>query len=445
MPIKKVAIIGRPNVGKSFLFNRLSKTISAIVDPTEGVTRDNKSYVVLWDGKMFELVDTGGLFGKHDFDKEILEKVEGVIRESDLILFVVDVQVGLLPVEKRIAKLLQNKETLLIANKCDSEMDAAQNFEFLALGLGEPVSVSAKLNRGTRQLLDMVVDIAGERVNVDKEKEKLKNKIRFSVVGRPNVGKSSLLNRVFGEEISIVSDISGTTRDAIGSDITYKGREIHFVDTAGLRRKSKIDYGVDYFSSQKAIASIISSDVVILVLDATQDFSNQDQKIGAFAKKHYKNILVVVNKWDLVEKDNKSYDEYKKRAFKFFRFLDDCPIIFTSAITGQRVGRILQEGIDLYDRSSHRVPTAKLNEALQRWLDKFPPRQSTGKLVKIFYATQIQTNPVKVVMVCSNPDNLGSAYKGYILNNFKQEFGFYGVSVKISYKQRGKNDNINDE
>ena len=334
MAIKKVAIIGRPNVGKSFLFNRLSKTISAIVDAEEGVTRDNKTHIVLWNEKKFELVDTGGLFGKHDFDQQILEKAGGVIQQADLVLFVVDAKVGLLPVEKRIAKLLQDKQTLLVANKCDSEQDEAQNFEFLALGLGEPHSVSAKLNRGTRQLLDSVARIAGVGVNTGKEKEKIRSRINFSIVGRPNVGKSSLLNKIFGEELSIVSPISGTTRDSIGSDITYKGRQIHFVDTAGLRRKSRVKYGVEYFSTQKSIASIVSSDVVIFVLDATEDFSNQDQKIGAFAKKHYKNILVVVNKWDLIKKDSKSHDEYKRRAFKFFRFLDDCPIIFTSALSG---------------------------------------------------------------------------------------------------------------
>ncbi len=445
MSIKKVAIIGRPNVGKSFLFNRLSKTISAIVDAVEGVTRDNKSHIVIWNEKMFELVDTGGLFGKHDFDQQILEKAGAVIAAADLVLLVVDAQVGLLPVERKIAKLLQGKKTLLVANKCDFEQDEAQNFDFLALGLAEPYAVSAKLNRGTRILLDKVAQMVGEPVDARQEKEKLRSRIRFSIVGRPNVGKSSLLNKIFGQELSIVSPISGTTRDSIGSNITYKGREIHFVDTAGLRRKSRIKYGVEYFSSQKAIATIISSDVVILVLDATEKFSNQDQKIGAFAKNHYKNILVVVNKWDLVKKDNKSHDDYKRRAFKFFRFLDDCPIIFTSALTGQRVDKILQGGIDLYDRSSKRVSTAKLNIALQSWLQRFPPSRSSGKLVKVFFATQVQTNPIKVVVVCSNPDNLGAAYKGYLLNCFKRDFELGGVSVKMIYKQRGKNDKLDNQ
>ncbi len=445
MSMKKVAIIGRPNVGKSFLFNRLSKTISAIVDAMEGVTRDNKSHVVLWNEKMFELVDTGGLFGKHDFDQQILEKAGEVIRQADLVLLVVDAKVGLLPVERKIAKLLQGKETLVIANKCDSELDETQVYEFLALGLGEPQLVSAKLNRGTRLLLDKVADIAGVRVNSSEEKDKLRNKIRFSIVGRPNVGKSSLLNKIFGQELSIVSPISGTTRDSIGSDITYDGRDIHFVDTAGLRRKSRVKYGVEYFSTQKAIATIISSDVVIFVLDATENFSNQDQKIGSFAKNHYKNILVVVNKWDLVEKDNRSFDEFKKRAFKFFRFLDDCPIIFTSAFTGQRVNKILQEGIALYDRSCSRVPTAKLNIALKDWLVKFPPSRSSGKLVKIFYATQVQSCPIKLVFVCSNPDNISAAYKGYLLNNFKKDFDIKGVNAKLIFRQRGKNDKLDDE
>jgi len=445
MSINKVAIIGRPNVGKSFLFNRLSKTISAIVDAMEGVTRDNKSHVVFWNERKFELIDTGGLFGKHDFDQQILEKAGVVIAEADLVLLVVDAKVGLLPVERKIAKLLQGKQTLLVANKCDSEQDEAQNFEFLALGFGEAHSVSAKLNRGTRKLLDKVADMAGARANISHEKEQLRNKIRFSIVGRPNVGKSSLLNKIFGQELSIVSPISGTTRDSIGSNICYKGRDIHFVDTAGLRRKSRIKYGVEYFSTQKAIATIISSDVVIFALDATEDFSNQDQRIGAFAKNHYKNILVVVNKWDLVEKDNKSYGDYKRRAFKFFRFLDDCPIIFTSAITGQRVSRILQEGIDLYDRSSIRVPTAKLNIALQGWLEKFPPARSSGKLVKIFFATQVQTNPIKVVIVCSNPNNISAAYKGYLLNSFKRDFKLGGVSVKMIYRERGRNDKLDNE
>jgi len=440
MQIKKVAIIGRPNVGKSFLFNRLSKTISAITHGDEGVTRDNKYQDVYWNDKKFILIDTGGLFGKADFDREILEKVSSVILEADLILYVVDIKVGILPVEKKIASFLRNKKVILVANKADSQKDESDIYEFLRLGFGSPRALSAKYNRGTRSLLDEVSDLIG--IKADKEQEiKTKRQIlSIAIIGRPNVGKSSILNRLFNKNLSIVSEISGTTRDSIGSNLIYSGKEIYFVDTAGIRRKNRIKYGVDYFSTHKALDSIIKSDVAILVLDATSDFSDQDQKIASFAQRHYKNLLIVVNKWDLIEKHNKTYDEFRKKVFRFFTFLDDCPILFTSALTNQRVKKIIQKCIDLHDKSSKRVVTSILNEALQSWIDAFPPSHSSGKRVKIFFATQIQVNPPKFVFVCSNFLIITSSYKNYLRNKIKKVFDFKGVTIKLIFKNRGKDE-----
>ncbi|MCD4818245.1 MAG: ribosome biogenesis GTPase Der [Candidatus Cloacimonetes bacterium] len=434
-----VAIVGRPNVGKSTLFNRICRKRSAIVDFEEGVTRDRKYEEAEWNGIRFDLVDTGGIIPKsdHKIDKAVRIQAEIAIEEADFILFLVDAKVGTTTVDIEIAKSLsQHREkVMLVANKVDNEKDALEVYDFLQLGFGEAFPVAAVQGRNTGNFLDELV----KNLNPSDEEE-TSDSIKIAIVGKPNVGKSSLINRLIGQQSLIVSDIPGTTRDSIDLQLKYFGKDITFIDTAGLRKKSRIKYGVEYFSTMRTIESIDRSNIVLLILDATENISTQDQKIASYAARKFKDIMILINKWDLIKKDNSSVGGFIKDVKEQLKFVDYAPVIFLSALTGQRVQSILKKIIEVNEESQKRIPTSQLNKFLDKTTAFFPPSHSSGKHSKIFYCTQVRTHPPTFVYFCNDPKLITKHYRRYIYNKMREEFDFTGASIKIFFRGRGKNE-----
>lgn len=443
---KVVAIVGQPNVGKSTLFNRLIKKRSAIVDHQEGITRDRKYDYVSWNGKRFLLVDTGGIIPAADdtINKAIKFQANIAIEEADLILFVVDAKIGTTTYDMEIAKILHphREKVMLIANKVDSEKDELNVYDFLQLGFGEAFPIAASHGRNTGDFLDEVVHLLKPDEFIEEEKKD--DEVRVSIVGKPNVGKSSIVNRLIGEDKVIVSDIPGTTRDSTDSIIKYHGQKLIFIDTAGLRRKKKIKYGVEYFSSMRTIHSIDRSDVVLLVLDSTTEISSQDQKIASYAYRRKKEILIIFNKWDLIEKDNSTIGEYMNKVKRELPFLEFAPVHFVSALSGLRIHKTLEKILEVEEEAKKRIPTAQLNKFLEDAVQKFPPSHSSGKHIKIYYCTQINTHPPVFVYFCNRPDYVTVHYKRYLKNQLRKSFVFKGTAIKQIFRGRGKNDPVID-
>ena len=420
-----VAIVGRPNVGKSTLFNRICRRRSAIVDFSEGVTRDRKYEEAEWAGHNFVVVDTGGIIPRSEdkMDRAIKFQAEVAIEEADVILFIVDVKVGVTDIDMEIARILSSsrQKVLLVANKVDNEKDDLEVYEFYKLGFGEPVPVASATGRNAGNFLDelvkLIIPVADENLEDD-------DSIKVAIVGKPNVGKSSLVNR------------PGTTRDSIDLHMTHFGRKLTFIDTAGLRRKKRIKYGVEYFSTMRTIESINRADVVMLILDATDVISTQDQKIISYAVRNYKDIIILFNKWDLIEKDNSTPGEYIRKIAQHLTFAQYAPVEFISALTGQRVRKILDTIITVYDNSKKRVPTAQLNDFLRRITNKFPPSHSSGKHAKIYFCTQIETHPPTFVYFCNNPKLITVHYRRYLLNQLRENYTFAGATIKQIFRGR---------
>jgi len=431
-----VAIVGRPNVGKSTLFNRIVKSRSAIVDFQEGVTRDKKYEEAQWSGKTFMLVDTGGIIlqTSDKIDKAIRFQAEAAIEEADLILFVVDTQTGLTDLDSQIGRILSphRKKVILVANKTDNEKDELEIYEFMQLGFGEPFPVAAVHGRNMGNFLDEVT----QYVEDVPEEEKNEDEIKIALIGKPNAGKSSLINRIFGEEISIVTDIAGTTRDSIDSKMRHFGKDLIFIDTAGLRRKARIKYGVEYFSSMRAIESIDRCDVVLLVIDATQKVSSQDQKIASYATRNFKDIIVLINKWDLIEKDNKTTKKFSEELSRELPFLEYAPKMFISALSGQRVHKVLDMIMSVHEESKKRITTSQLNKFLDRAVQKFPPSHSSGKHAKIYFCTQVKTHPPTFVFFCNNPKLITVHYRRYLTNQLREAYKFEGATIRTFYRGR---------
>ena len=434
-----VAIVGRPNVGKSTLFNRLCKKRSAIVDFEEGVTRDRKYEEAEWNGKRFLLVDTGGIIPKsaNQIDAAVKLQAEIAIEEADYILFVVDAKVGTTDVDLEIARILSNHrdKVMLVANKVDNEKDHLEIYDFMQLGFGEPFPIAAVQGRNTGNFLDELV----KHVN-DCNEEEDSSAIKVALVGKPNVGKSSLINKLIGQQSLIVSDVPGTTRDSIDLHIQYFNQKITFIDTAGLRKKSRINYGVEYFSSMRTIESIRKADIVLLVLDATEEISNQDQKIASFSMRRSKDLIILVNKWDLLKKDNHTVNEFTKKVKKKLIFADHAPVLYTSALTGQRVQTILKKLLEVYAESQKRIPTSQLNQFLERTISRFPPSHSSGKHAKIYFCTQINTHPPTFVFFCNNPKLITIHYRRYLQNQLRDTFTFEGAAIKTYFRGRSGED-----
>jgi GTP-binding protein len=434
MSVPVVALIGRPNVGKSALFNRIIGDDEAIVSDEAGTTRDRHFTKAEWNGRAFWLVDTGGLADDPHLpmDLEIRRQVATAIEEADLFLFVVDAIVGVHPSDSRISEMLRTsgKPVLLVANKVD-DPSRTDYYEFYRLGAGDPFPVSAQNGKNSGDLLDAVVDRLPEAIPEDEES------LRVAVVGRPNVGKSSFVNRLLGEDRLVVSDVAGTTRDAIDTPMTYHGRKMIFVDTAGLRRQTKIDDGVEFYSSLRARRAIERSNLCVLVIDATEgEFHHQDLKIAHLAWEDGKGLIVVVNKWDLVEKDDKATHKFEKKAWEKAPFLKHVPFLFTSALTGQRVSKILEVIQLVDDQSKIRIATSQVNERLAELLARRQPNQAAGREVKLNYATQVSIAPPTIAFFGNHPELVEEHYIRFLHNGFRETYPFTGNPLRILMRRK---------
>ncbi len=433
-----VSIVGRPNVGKSTLFNRLCRSRMAIVDPESGITRDRKYEDVEWNGKVFKLVDTGGIvFDSNEaMDKLIRHQALLAIDESDLILFMVDAQTGTTDIDREIAKILypHRDKVMLVANKADNEKFEWELYDFLQLGLGDPFAISASQGRNTGNFLDELLSLIPETQEVDAVKPDALT--RIAVVGKPNVGKSSIVNLLIGSEKQIVTDIPGTTRDSIDSVIRFHGKDYILVDTAGLRRKTKVNYGIEYYSVMRTIEAVDRSDVVVLVLAADEDISAQDVKIASYAKRKMKEILVVFNKWDLVEKETGTTGKFIAELHRQMPFLQFAPVQFISAKTSQRINRIMEQVAAIEEESQKRIGTSELNQFIEKVVERRPPTHTTGKHVRIYYMTQAAIKPPTFVFFCNQPALISENYRRFLHNQIREMFSFEGVAIKLIFKGR---------
>ena len=431
-----VSIVGRPNVGKSTLFNRLCRKRVAIVDPEAGITRDRKYEDVEWNGKVFKLVDTGGIVfdSGEAMDKMIRHQAILAIDESDLIIFMVDAQTGSTDIDREIARILypHRDKVMLVANKTDSEKFEWELYDFLQLGYGDPIPISASHGRNTGNFLDELLKLMPDtQAAAD---EPTDERIKIAVVGKPNVGKSSIVNLLLGQEKQIVTDVPGTTRDAIDSVFRYHGNEYVLIDTAGLRRKTKVNYGVEYYSVMRTIEAVDRSDVVVIVLAADEPLSAQDVKIASYAKRRHKEVMVVFNKWDLVEKDSGSTGRFIANLHEEMPFLQYAPVLFISAKTGQRINRVMEQVVKIEEESKKRISTSELNRFMEQVVERRPPTHKTGKHVKIHYVTQAAVKPPTFVFFCNQPALVSENYRRYLQNQIRDMFSFEGVSIKLIFK-----------
>lgn len=431
-----VAIVGRPNVGKSTFFNRLIQRREAIVDSVSGVTRDRNYGKSEWNGKEFSVIDTGGYIKGSDdiFEGEIRRQVELAIDEADVIIFVVDVEDGITPMDDEVAKLLRKvtKPVLLTVNKVDNAMRVDDAIEFYNLGLGDYYTIAGMSGSGTGELLDALTDLLPEPEEVEEE-EALP---RFAVVGRPNAGKSSFINALIGEDRYIVTDIAGTTRDAIDTKYNRFGFEFNLVDTAGIRRKAKVKEDLEFYSVMRSVRAIEHSDICILMIDATRGFEGQDQSIFWLAEKNRKGVVILVNKWDLVEKDTMSTRDYEKRIREELQPFNDVPILFVSALTKQRLLKALETAVQVFENRKQRVATSKLNELMLPIIENNPPPALKGKYIKIKYCMQLPTPTPQFVFFCNLPQYVKEPYRRFIENKLRENYDFSGVPIDIYFRQK---------
>ena len=429
-----VAIVGRPNVGKSTFFNRLIQRREAIVDAVSGVTRDRHYGKSDWNGKEFSLIDTGGyVVGSEDiFEKEIDKQVNLAIDEADAILFMVDVETGITGMDEDVAEILRKveKPVFLVVNKVDNAKRAAEAVEFYALGLGEYYTVSSINGSGTGELLDDLVKVLPE---VEESDDDLP---RFAVVGRPNAGKSSFINALIGEERYIVTDIAGTTRDSIDTRYNRFGFEFNLVDTAGIRRKSKVKEDLEFYSVMRSIRAIEHCDVCLLLFDTSRGFDGQVENIFWLAARNNKGIVILANKWDLVEKETQSVKDYTKKIRQAIEPFTDVPIIFISALTKQRIYKAIETAVEVYKNRSKRIPTRKLNDVLLPIIAQTPPPAYKGKYVKIKYITQLPTSFPQFAFFCNLPQYVRDPYKRFLENKLREHFDFTGVPITIYMRKK---------
>lgn len=431
-----VAIVGCPNVGKSTLFNRLTQTREAIVHETAGVTRDRHYGKSDWNGKEFSVIDTGGYVNNSDdiFENEIKKQVHLAIEEADVILFMVDTMLGVTAGDETIAEMLRKsgKPVFLAANKSDNPELHIETSAFYALGMGEVYSLCANTGSGTGELLDAITaSFTDESVDDEEGIPKI------AVVGRPNVGKSSLINALTGTERNIVTPIAGTTRDTVNTRYNKFGHDFILVDTAGLRKKSKVTENIEFYSTLRSVRAIEQADVCILMLDATQGVESQDMNVFRIILENNKGLVVCVNKWDLVDKseDNatKKYEEYVKKQLEPF---DDVPVIFTSTVTKQRILKAMEEAIHVYENRTRKIPTSKLNQCIQQYVEEYRPPAVKGKFIKIKYATQLPTYYPTFALFCNLPQYIRDPYKRYIENRLRKDFDFCGVPMKVFFRKK---------
>lgn len=433
-----VAIVGRPNVGKSTLFNRLTQTHRAIVNEEAGTTRDRQYGKVEWNGVEFSIVDTGGWVVNSDdiFEEEIRKQVKIAIEEADVILFVVDVSSGMTDLDEQVGQILRKnkKPVILLCNKVDNNELRYDSAEFYKLGLGDPQCISSMSGSGTGDLLDMIL----EKLPKKKEEEMDDDLPRIAIVGRPNAGKSSIINAFIGEDRYIVTDIAGTTRDSIHTRYTKYGYDFYLVDTAGIRKKGKVTEDLEYFSVIRSIRSIEDSDVCILMIDATRGIEAQDMNIVQLIQKNKKGIVVCVNKWDLIkEKDSKSTLTMEKAIRERLAPFDDFPIVFTSALTKQRIFKVIEAAMEVYGNKKRKISTSKLNEFFLPLIENYPPPATKGKYIKIKYVTQLPNTQIPSFVFYANlPQYVKDPYKRFLENKMREEWELSGTPINIFIRQK---------
>jgi GTP-binding protein len=435
MSLPIVAIIGRPNVGKSTLFNRLLKKRLAVVDGRPGVTRDRNYSLCTWNGKSFYLVDTGGLLPstKNELERQVKAQAESAIEEADFILFLIDNKVGAQDVDFEIAKKLKriNKKVFLVANKVDNEKEEMETYSLKRLGLGDPYPVSATSGRNATELLDDIAKLIPETVQAEEEKG-----IKVAIIGRPNVGKSTFINTLLGEEKLVVSEMPGTTRDSIDTQLKIKDDDFIFIDTAGLRKKSKIIDDLEYYTSLRSLRSIQRADVCLLLTEAQEGMVNQDLKIAQETVEMWKGLVIGVNKWDLIVKETKTADQYSKWIKSYAPFLDFVPVIYISSKTGQRVEKTIELVKEVYLERKKRIETSELNQKLEPEIKRQPPPSFKGKYVRLYYCTQTDTEPPTFVFFSNYPEYLKKPYLKFLQNKIREHFGFKGCPIKIKVNKR---------
>ena len=431
-----VAIVGRPNVGKSTFFNRMIQKRQAIVDDTSGVTRDRHYGKSDWNGKEFTVIDTGGyVVGSDDtFEEEIRKQVELAIDEANVILFMVDNQVGLTDMDKEVGNLLRRtkKPTFLVVNKVDTNKNLDDSYEFYNLGFEKMYTIAAMSGSGTGELLDDVVDCFTEEEHIDP----FEGLPKITIVGRPNAGKSTLINALLGEERNIVTDIAGTTRDSIETLYNKFGHEFVLVDTAGMRKKGKVSEDLEFYSVMRSVRAIEECDVCVLVIDAERGIEAQDLNILYLAERNRKGVVILVNKWDLLEKETNTMKEYKDAILKRIAPFTDVPVLFISALTKQRVLKAVDTFIEVYENRSRRIKTSKLNETLLPIIEITPPPAVKGKYIKIKYVTQLPTKTPQFAFFCNLPQYIRDPYKRFIENQLRKEFNFEGVPVEVYFRKK---------
>lgn len=445
-----VALVGRPNVGKSTLFNRLAGERLSIVDDVPGTTRDRLFADSEWNGVPFVIIDTGGIdpstggkvplsVGSADFITQIKEQAQLAIREADVVLFLVDARSGVTPADKEVALMLRrNQKTidgkllppvLLVVNKVETEDLRQGTAEFYELGLGDPYPISALHGMETGDLLDVLVNAFPEQQEAEEDES-----IKIAIVGKPNVGKSSLMNRLIGEDRAIVSPIAGTTRDAVDTKFEYEGLPITLIDTAGIRRRGKIEPGVEKYSVIRSMKAIERSDVAILVIDAVAGITEQDTHIAGYILDEWKSAVVVVNKWDLIEKDNYTMQEYTERIYQELNFMSYVPCLFISALTGQRVNQVLPLALRVQEERISRLSTSQLNRILHAAQDVHEAVTKSGKFFKLYYGTQVRSDPPTFLIYVNEPKGVHFSYTRFLENSIRKEYPFTGTPIRVIYK-----------
>ncbi len=450
-----VALVGRPNVGKSTLFNRLAGERLAVVNDTPGTTRDRLVAEVEWNGVVFDIVDTGGIdptnlsraeplsLDSADYISNIRGQAEIAVRDADAVLFLVDVENGVAPADIEVAEILRKHQRvigevetpsiLLVVNRCDNAERRDQASTFYELGMGKPIPVSALHGKGTGDLLDLLIEEIGKRTPGAEEED---GDIKIAIVGRPNVGKSSLLNKLLGEERVIVSPIPGTTRDAIDTQLMYHDTPITLIDTAGIRRRGRIEPGVEKYSVIRALKAIDRAVVVLVMIDATEGVTAQDEHIAGMVIDKLKSVVVIVNKWDAVPKDAHTMPAFTEHVRKRLNFMEFVPVLFISAKTGQRVNQVIPAALRVQEERLRRIPTGELNRLLQKAIRLHAPPSRKGRRLKIKYVSQVRTDPPTFLFHVNDPELVHFSYSRYLENQIRADYGFVGTPIRISYRRR---------
>lgn len=431
-----VAIVGRPNVGKSTLFNRLIQERQAIMDDQSGVTRDRHYGYAHWTEKYFTVIDTGGyVVGSDDiFEGAIREQVEIAMEEASVLIFMVDAMTGLTDMDKEFANVVRKskKPVFLVVNKAESQDRLLSAAEFYELSLGEPFPISSQTGQGTGDLLDEIV----KHFKSDGVEDPNAGIPKIAILGRPNVGKSSFLNVLTGKERSIVTDIAGTTRDAINTHYKAFGKEFILIDTAGLRRKARVKDAIEFYSTLRTVKALEESDVCVIMIDASRGLESQDVNIIGLAHKAKKGIVLMVNKWDLVEKDSKTADKLKKEMLEKLAPMDYMPILFASVLEKQRIFQVMEKAMQVYENKTKKISTSKLNDVMQAEIEKYPPPAYRGKYIKIKYMIQLPTPSPTFVFFCNHPKYVQEPYKRYLENRMRENFDFEGVPITIFFREK---------